>query len=149
MVVTTRARLRRRSGRPRDLTFTASRGAWAQTGMRPTVARCGPPEGSLLCSVVLTARPAGSYPSREVRGNNGIVLARQQGWKPDGGAAGAAAEALAYLFPKDEPAIRARLAGETAAICNALRPDFAAGVEIGRQAAAAMGPPPARASTTA
>ena len=58
--------------------------------------------------------------------NNGIVLARQQGRKPDGAAAGAAAEALAYLFPKDEPAIRARLAGEIAAMGNTLRPDFAA-----------------------
>jgi PAP2 superfamily len=68
--------------------------------------------------------------------NNAIVLARQQGKKPDGAAAGAAADVLAYVFPKDEPAISARLSGEIAAMGDALRPDFAAGVEIGRRAAA-------------
>jgi hypothetical protein len=48
--------------------------------------------------------------------NNAIVLARQQGRKPDGAAAGAAATTLIYLFPKDEQAIAGRLAGETAAM---------------------------------
>src|SRR5262245_47120701 len=68
--------------------------------------------------------------------NNAIVLARQQGRKPDGAAAGAAAEVLAYLFPKEEPGISARLAGEIAAMGDSVRPDFASGVEIGRKAAA-------------
>ena len=68
--------------------------------------------------------------------NNGIVLARQQGRKPDGAAAGAAATVLGYLFPKDEAAISTRLSGETAAIGDGLRADFAAGVELGRTAAA-------------
>ena len=68
--------------------------------------------------------------------NNGIVLARQQGRKPDGAAAGAAAAVLAYIFPKDEPGISTRLSGETAAIGDSLRADFAAGVELGRTAAA-------------
>ena len=70
--------------------------------------------------------------------NNAIVLARQQGRKPDGAAAGAAAAVLASVFPKDEPAISTRLTGETAAIGDALRADFAAGVELGRTAAAAV-----------
>jgi hypothetical protein len=68
--------------------------------------------------------------------NNAIVLAGQEGRKPDGAAAGAAANVLAYLFPKDEAAITTRLSGEIAAMGDALRPDFAAGVELGRKAAA-------------
>jgi hypothetical protein len=69
--------------------------------------------------------------------NNGIVLARQQGRKPDGAAAGAAATTLIYLFPKDEQAIAGRLAGETAAMgTDGKQAEFAAGVEIGRAAAA-------------
>src|SRR6185436_8265299 len=48
--------------------------------------------------------------------HNAIVQARQQGRTPEGAAAGAAADVLAYLFPKDEPAINARLAGELAAM---------------------------------
>ena len=68
--------------------------------------------------------------------SNGIVLARQQGRKADGAAAGAAAAILAYVFPKDEQAISTRLSGETAAIGDDLRADFAAGVELGRTAAA-------------
>lgn len=67
--------------------------------------------------------------------NNAIVLARQQGRKPDGAAAGAAATVLAFVFPKDEQAIAARLAGEAAALGPEARSDFAAGVEIGRAAA--------------
>jgi hypothetical protein len=68
--------------------------------------------------------------------NNGIVMARQQGHKPDGAAAGAAAAILAYLFPKEEQAIAGRLSGEMAALGAAgPRSDFAAGVEIGRAAA--------------
>jgi hypothetical protein len=68
--------------------------------------------------------------------HNAIVQARQQGRTPEGAAAGAAADVLAYLFPKDEPAISARLADEVAAMGGALRPDFAAGVDLGRKAAA-------------
>ena len=68
--------------------------------------------------------------------NNAIVVARQQGRKPDGAAAGAAATVLAFVFPKDEPGIGARLSGEIAALGAESRADFAAGVEIGRAAAA-------------
>lgn len=69
--------------------------------------------------------------------NNAIVAARQQGRAPDGAAAGAAAAVLAYIFPKDEPAITTRLSGETASLgADGPRPEFAAGVEIGRATAA-------------
>jgi hypothetical protein len=68
--------------------------------------------------------------------NNAIVAARQQGRKPDGAAAGAAATVLVFAFPKDEQAINARLAGESAALGAANRADFTAGVEIGRATAA-------------
>jgi hypothetical protein len=67
--------------------------------------------------------------------NNAIIAARQQGRKPDGAAAGAAAAVLTYVFPKDEQAIAARLSGETAGLGSDGRSDFAAGVEIGRAAA--------------
>jgi len=70
--------------------------------------------------------------------NNAIVAAKQQGRAPGGAAAGAAADVLAYLYPKDEQAIRSRLAGEGAAIGASARADFAAGVAIGRSAAAAV-----------
>ena len=70
--------------------------------------------------------------------NNAIVAARQQGRKPDGAAAGAAATVLTYVFPKEEQAIATRLAGETAALGGEARADFAAGVDIGRTAAAAI-----------
>lgn len=69
--------------------------------------------------------------------NNAIILARQQGRKPDGAAAGAAAATLIYLFPKDEQAIAGRLAGETAALgADGNQAEFAAGVAVGRAAAA-------------
>jgi hypothetical protein len=68
--------------------------------------------------------------------NNAIVLARKQGLASDGAAAGAAATALIYLFPKDEQAIADRLAGETAAMGTDGKQAFVAGVEIGRAAAA-------------
>ena len=70
--------------------------------------------------------------------NNAIVVARGQARKPDGAAAGAAATVLAFLFPKDEQALAARLSGETGALGADARGDFAAGVEIGRAAAAAV-----------
>jgi len=57
--------------------------------------------------------------------NNAIVVARQQGHGPDGAAAAAV---LAYVFPKEEPAIAGRLSGEMAALGPAgPRADFAAG----------------------
>jgi hypothetical protein len=68
--------------------------------------------------------------------NNAIVVAGKQGRKPDGAAAGAAATTLIYLFPKDEQAIASRLAGEMGAIGTEGKQEFAAGVEIGRAAAA-------------
>jgi hypothetical protein len=64
--------------------------------------------------------------------NNALVAAKQQGKRGDGAAAGAAATVLVYMFPKDEAAINARLAGEVAAIGNDGRAAFSAGVEVGR-----------------
>jgi hypothetical protein len=68
--------------------------------------------------------------------NNAIIVARLQGRKPDGAAAGAAAAVLTYVFPKEEQAIAARLSGETAALGPDTRADFATGAEIGRVVAA-------------
>lgn len=69
--------------------------------------------------------------------NNAIVAAGQQGRTPAGAAAGASAAVLAYLFPKEEQAIAARLSSETAALASdGPGADFAAGVEIGRAAGA-------------
>ena len=93
---------------------------------------------------LITRNQIGQFPSARTFAymnlaiNNAIVAARQQGRTPDGAAAGAAAAVLANVFPKDEQAITARLAGETAAIGAEARPDFAAGVEIGRAAAATV-----------
>jgi hypothetical protein len=69
--------------------------------------------------------------------NNAIVAAGQQGRTPAGAAAGASAAVLAYLYPKEEQAIAARLSSETAALAtDGPGADFAAGVEIGRAAGA-------------
>lgn len=70
--------------------------------------------------------------------NNALVTAHGQGRKPAGAAAGAAATVLAFLFPKDEPAINARLARESAAVGDDGRAEFTAGVETGKTAAAAV-----------
>jgi PAP2 superfamily len=71
--------------------------------------------------------------------NNAIVLAKQQGRKPEGAAAGAAAAVLADIFPKDAEVMNGRLAGETAALgLDGPRAEFTAGVEIGRAAAASV-----------
>jgi PAP2 superfamily len=71
--------------------------------------------------------------------NNAIGAAQQQGRTPDGAAAGASAAVLAYIFPKEEQAIAARLSGETAALgSDGPRSEFAAGVELGRAAGAAV-----------
>ena len=64
--------------------------------------------------------------------NNAMVTAKGQGKRTDGAAAGAAATVLVYLYPKDEAAINARLAGEVAAIGNDGRAAFQAGVDAGR-----------------
>jgi len=93
------------------------------------------------CTLIAQNR-AGQFPASRLLAylnlaiNNGIVAARQQGRKPDGAAAGAAAAVLAQAFPAEEQAITGRLARETAAIGADGRADFAAGVEIGRTAAA-------------
>ena len=69
--------------------------------------------------------------------NNAIRAAAQQGRKPDGAAAGAAATVLAYAFPKDASAIEARLAGESAAVgSGATRDDFSSAVQVGQTAGA-------------
>ena len=54
--------------------------------------------------------------------NNGIVRAAENGVRPEGAAAGAAAGTLVQLFPKNEKAILARLDGEIAALGTAARP---------------------------
>lgn len=65
--------------------------------------------------------------------NNAIVAARQKDVKPEGAAAGAAAAVLTAFFPKEAPAVAARLALETGALgAQRYRPDFSAGVDIGR-----------------
>ncbi len=93
------------------------------------------------CNLIAQNR-AGQFPASRILAylnlaiNNGIVAARQQGRKPDGAAAGAAAAVLVYAFPTEEQAITARLTRETSAIGADGRADFAAGVEIGRTAAA-------------
>lgn len=145
--------------RPRALTMWAVlavvvAGGCAQTRERasmPEASKPAPSPWALPTSTMrwneyaceLIARnQAGQFPASRTLAymnlaiNNGIVLARQQGRKPDGAAAGAAAAVLAYIFPKDEPGISTRLSGETAAIGDSLRADFAAGVELGRTAAA-------------
>lgn len=68
--------------------------------------------------------------------NNAIVVARKQGLEADGASAAAAAGVLVYFFPKEEQAIQARLAGETAALGSAPRARFAASAEVGRSVAA-------------
>jgi hypothetical protein len=88
---------------------------------------------------VIARNQAGQFPALRTLAytnlaiNNAIVAARTQGKKPEGAAAGAAATMLVFFFPKDEQAIAARLARETAALGAAgYRPDFSAGVDIGR-----------------
>ena len=93
------------------------------------------------CDLIAQKRP-GQFPASRTLAylnlaiNNGIIAARQQGRKPDGAAAGAAAAVLIYAFPADEQAIAGRLTRETEAIGAEGRADFAAGVQIGRAAAA-------------
>jgi hypothetical protein len=67
--------------------------------------------------------------------NNAIVLARTNGTRPEGAAAGAASATLAYLFPKEEKAASSRLDAETAALGALHRSEFVAGIELGRAAA--------------
>jgi hypothetical protein len=68
--------------------------------------------------------------------NNAIVLARANGVKAEGAAAGAAAATLAHFFPKEANAVAARLAAEQAALGPMHRDAFTTGAEIGRAAAA-------------
>jgi membrane-associated phospholipid phosphatase len=93
---------------------------------------------------VIARNQAGQFPAARTLAytnlaiNNAIVVARQQGRAPDGAVAGAAAMTLTYLFPKEEEAIGQRLAGEMGAMGIDRRAEFAAGVEIGRSAAASV-----------
>jgi PAP2 superfamily len=150
------ARVRPMSLLPYALLVLAVAGGCAHDGGRSSSAAAAPPAASpwaLPTSTMrwneyacdLIARNAvGQFPAARTLAytnlaiNNAIVVARGQGRKPDGAAAGAAATVLAFLFPKDEQAIAARLAGETAALGADARGDFAAGVEIGRAAAATV-----------
>jgi hypothetical protein len=90
---------------------------------------------------VIARNQAGQFPAARTLAyvnlaiNNAIVVARQQGRKPEGAVAGAAATALTSLFPKEEETIGQRLAGEVAAMGIDGQAEFAAGVEIGRAAA--------------
>jgi membrane-associated phospholipid phosphatase len=67
--------------------------------------------------------------------NNAIIVARQQGRRPEGAISGAAATTLGALFPKEEEAIGQRLAGEMAAMGIDGQAEFAAGVDVGRAVA--------------
>ncbi|HEX3633239.1 MAG TPA: phosphatase PAP2 family protein [Casimicrobiaceae bacterium] len=67
--------------------------------------------------------------------NNAIIVARQQGRRPEGAISGAAATTLVALFPKEEEAIGQRLAGEMAAMGIDGQAEFAAGVNVGRAVA--------------
>ena len=67
--------------------------------------------------------------------NNAIIVARQQGRRPEGAISGAAATTLVAFFPKDEEAIGQRLAGEMAAVGIEGQAEFAASVDVGRSAA--------------
>jgi len=93
---------------------------------------------------VIARNTAGQFPAARTLAymnlaiNNAIIAAGGQNRKPDGAAAGAAATVLAFMFPKDEQAIGARLSREVAAVGDDVRPDFSAGVEIGRAAAASV-----------
>jgi hypothetical protein len=68
--------------------------------------------------------------------NNAIVAANANATRPEGAAAGAAAATLAYLLPKENKAIAARLDAEAMAMGAPHRAGFARGMEIGRAAAA-------------
>ncbi|HEX4522393.1 MAG TPA: phosphatase PAP2 family protein [Casimicrobiaceae bacterium] len=67
--------------------------------------------------------------------NNAIIVARQQGRRPEGAISGAAATTLVAFFPKEEEAVGQRLAGEMAAMGIDGQAEFAAGVEVGRSVA--------------
>ncbi len=95
-----------------------------------------------FASELIARNQAGQYPALRTLAyvnlgiNNAMVLAGTKRMRLEGAAAGSAAATLAYLFPKDEKAISARLDAETAALGTSGRADFMAGVEVGRTAAA-------------
>ena len=68
--------------------------------------------------------------------SNAITATDAKGTFAQGAAAGAAAEMLVALFPKEEAAIRSRLGSETAALGPSHQTDFIAGIDSGRTAAA-------------
>jgi hypothetical protein len=67
--------------------------------------------------------------------SNATAGSDAKGIAAQGAAAGAAAEMLVALFPKEETAIRGRLAAETGALGASHQADFIAGVDRGRGAA--------------
>jgi len=84
-----------------------------------------------------SAPAARVFPYLALAQHNAAVLARQRNRDTDGAVAGASAAALAFFFRNHAQAIDANLAREVAALgANAPRHDFAAGVDIGRRAAA-------------
>ena len=87
---------------------------------------------------VIARNQAGQFPAARTLAyvnlaiNNAIIIARQQGRRPEGAISGAAATTLVAFFPKEEEAIGQRLAGEMAAMGIDGQTEFAAGVEVGR-----------------
>ena len=90
---------------------------------------------------VIARNQAGQFPAARTLAyvnlaiNNAIVVARQQGRRPEGAISAAAATTLVSFFPKEEETIGQRLAGEMAAMGIDGQAEFAAGVEIGRAVA--------------
>jgi membrane-associated phospholipid phosphatase len=90
---------------------------------------------------VIARNQAGQFPAARTLAyvnlaiNNAIVIARQQGRRPEGAISGAAATTLAAFFPKEEEAIGQRLAGEMAAMGIDGQAEFAAGADVGRSVA--------------
>jgi hypothetical protein len=143
----------------RGVVFLILAGALLQGCMQPSVRRdmtspaaLGPSPWAAHTSTVrwneyacemIARNQAGQFPALRTLAylnpgiDNAIVMARTKGIKPQGAAAGAAAEILVYFFPKEEQVIASRLARETAALgAKSYRPDFVAGVEVGRSAGA-------------
>jgi membrane-associated phospholipid phosphatase len=119
----------------------------AQQPERASIASVSPPPWTLHTSTmrwndyacdIIARNQAGQFPAARTLAyvnlaiNNAIVIARQQGRRPEGAISGAAATTLVAFFPKEEEAIGQRLAGEMAAMGIDGQAEFAAGVEVGR-----------------
>jgi hypothetical protein len=122
----------------------------AQQPERSSIANVSPPPWTLHTSTlrwndyacdIIARNQAGQFPAARTLAyvnlaiNNAIIVARQQGRRPEGAISGAAATTLVAFFPKEEEAIGQRLAGETAAMGIDGQAEFAAGVDLGRSVA--------------